>query len=605
MKVQGIQSYLNLKLDSSWEFLKVQGDNNCNESKIESSSTIEETTSNNSKSQASYLARTALKIQDIELPLLIKESFTARKILDAGGNIKACIDPDLPDSVSARIQIHQYPTGRRNVLISYRDKESSSNFLINNHELRHLSESQGIVDPVLDETDSRRIMSFAEYVLRRAEIEFKAEYSSLTDGSLAKSEARSIYRELRKLRKALEHNMFLDLSLKNFDRVKHLLTKFDIQNYQNDYQANIHRNLESDPLLQTSNSSKRNDPSERKRRKQEKRAKLQTRNANQVKTNLSASKKSILDQIRDERKEIFASIKSDPEFSRFFPKEECDIVIQSDFKTKLLPEVLSCRCKQDLISSGIVTESGTNAQTAYEMIIQTPESSKAVPVFANRGFISSDKHLSNIATIIAQFALKISNGLEVQGGHMNGASGAGLLHSFERHCRQNINDISILIKKSGKYYSASQFARPINQDELLGIMRYAANNLLRIDVDPQKGFVTLIGGVSEVFGLGCSAVSLTFAQDGKFISILPIGSNGNFPQLSLLEYDSKKCEFVKNEQGSYTLPKEAQLLPILKDGMVYKPVLISPNKTLWSDLDTVNAHKSYWDANFEDKWKPH
>ena len=98
-----------------------------------------------------------------------------------------------------------------------------------------LFEQQGLVDPVLRKDGSTRIMSFEEYVLRRAEIEYKAELGSEQEGTDAKLNARNIYRELRKLRESLDvaSNSEVNSNLAStvIDRVKTFLTQTDIDNF--------------------------------------------------------------------------------------------------------------------------------------------------------------------------------------------------------------------------------------------------------------------------------------------------------------------------------------------------------------------------------------
>lgn len=534
--------------------------------------------------------------REVDLPMEISSTETCNKILHKGGKVAAFLDSSLPDHVDARVIVKLWPSKKREVEIYYSSKESLHSKAINQHELRHIGELRGLIDPLRRNSQEQIIkMPFAEYLLRRAEAEWKAEFASSPESSQRRLEARREYNKVRTLirsSKELEERQVIAI-------VTNSLGQSYLNNFDHDYQLNINRNLELDALIQTSDSKK---PKNEKARKEKAKKNLARQAAKIRRERIELGLRITIDQINKKRYKNSLTLMKDSAYKRFFPHSELNLKFEPEFETRLIDRDVHSKVIDHFHDREFKSEHvGSFKSTGYALGIKIgQEDEKEIQVLTPPGFSSKRDQIANT---LVKFMSRINHGLVVQSGYSNGAIGAGLKHAFDRHCQHESNDPKILLKRGRFYSPASQFARPISQREFLGLLRYAANHIYTIIIKPDlehpdssNDKITCLAQVPENFALGTINISMVFGSDGQFISATPFGKS-TYPVLGLVAHSIKTKKVASADEVQALMPPRDRELPSLPEGFVYKPTLIyttgNGEGRVWTLMDTIKTQELY------------
>ena len=542
----------------------------------------------------------------VDLPMEISSTETVNKILHANGTVEAFLDPKLPDHVDARVVVKLYPSKKRDVKIYYSSKESLNSKAINQHELRHIGETRGLIDPLLRNSQGQIIkMPLTEYLLRRAEAEWKAEFAASPESSQRRLEARREYNKVRALIRLDKESDTKQV----FGFITESLGLSYLNNFNQDYHTNINRNLALDALIQTSDSKK---PKNEKARREKAKANLARQAARIKRERYELALRIRIGQINKKRYDNSLILMKDNEYKRFFPHSELNLKFEPGFETRLIDRDVESDKIDNFDGREFKSEVvGSFKSTGYSLAIKIGDADpKEVQVLTPPGFSSQRNQIAN--TLI-KFMSRINHGLVVQSGYSHGAIGAGLKHAFDRHCQHASNDAKILLKRGRFYSPASQFARPITQREFLGLLRYAANHIYSISIKPDlehpdlsRDTINCLANVPEDFALGTTAISMVFGSDGQFISATPFGKS-TYPVLGLVAHNIKTKKVASADEVQYLMPPRDKELPSLPEGFVYKPTLIyttgNGEGRIWTLRDTIKTQELY-DSVFNDPEEP-
>lgn len=178
-----------------------------------------------------------------ELPASVTNSNAYRHATRNGRSVVVLEDASLPATHPARADVVINPDGRRVTILRVRDRSQLNNTTRISHELRHATRRQGIIDPVVRDSQGNvvRRMSETEYLARRSLEEFQVR-AGRTPGDAPHGPNVEHVRNLQTL-----------LRNENFEGALQYAQNNGLSNYlsgfRRDYQFNVRRNP-AEPLVQ-------------------------------------------------------------------------------------------------------------------------------------------------------------------------------------------------------------------------------------------------------------------------------------------------------------------------------------------------------------------